>query len=137
MTTTAETNYGSTLKFNSVDIPQCQVLDWPEISTGKASITNHNSGGFSESLPNGLITIGDQTLSIICDGAIYGTLFGYMEDKLVAAAVLVDGQDTFTGTAFIASIKKEAADAQNPNAIKATVVIAWTGSIAITDTVAA
>lgn len=135
MTTTSDTNYGSTLKFNSVAVDQCQVIDWPEVSTGKSNVTNHGSGGYAESIPNGLVVLGDMTVSIVCDAAIYRTIEGHIAAGLVAPVIITDEHDTFTCNGYWLSIKKEGADAASPEAIKATGVIALTGQPTIIATV--
>jgi hypothetical protein len=59
-----------------------------------------------------------------------------MEAKTISECIVADSVDTMTFDGFYQSIKKESADAQNPNLQKVTVVIVPTGGITITDTVA-
>lgn len=131
MTTTATTNYGSTLTHGGVTIGVCMVVDFPEISTGKAVTTNHAGGGVAESIPNGLITLGDITLSVILAAGVLGAINTKIVNKTVATTVISNGVDTMTFLGYFLSVKAEAADATGPDANKATVVIASTGGITL------
>ena len=125
---TAVTNYGSLFTFSGVTVFKCIVTDFPEISTTRASTTNHSSGGFAEGIPSGLITLGDFTLSALNESGVLGALRTYMVNKTVATGVLTNGIDTLTGSCFILSVKPEPADAEDPQANKMTVVVSPTGS---------
>jgi hypothetical protein len=130
----ADTNYGSTLTKGGTTVGKCMIIDFPEISTGKAVTTNHAGGGVAESIPNGLISLGDITLSVILEA---GTLAGIntdIENKSVESIVITDNIDDMTFQGYYLSVKPEPADAENPDTHKATVVIACTGAVTI-DTV--
>lgn len=124
----ASTNYGSTFTFNATSIGKCIVIGFPELATEGADTTNHSSGGFGESIPNGLIRISDLTMSVLNEAGAYLALRTLMVNKTVATAVIGNGVDTLTGSAFVTSVKLEDADAQSPDANKLTVVLACTGS---------
>lgn len=124
----ATTNYGSTFTFNSTTIGKCIVVGFPEFATAEADITNHSSGGFGESIPNGLIRIGDLTMSLLDETGVYLALRTFMVNKTIATAIISNGVDTITGSAWVKSVKLEDADAQSPDANKLTVVLACTGS---------
>lgn len=129
MTTTANSNYGGTLTFNGAAVGACMVLDYPEIATGKAVTTNHAGGGVAESIPNGLVSLGDFTISVILTAGLLAGIKTSIVNKTVASVVLTDAVETMTFSGYYLSAKKEAADATSPDTIKATVVIAATGGI--------
>jgi hypothetical protein len=129
MTTTATTNYGSTFTFNGSSIGACQVIDFPEISTGEIETTNHAGGGVAEYIPDGVLRLGEMTLSVIIAAGVVTTLDTAIDNKTVANAVVGNGIDTMTMSAFIKSVKVESADATSPDADKATVVVRPTGTI--------
>lgn len=124
---TAVTNYGSTFTFNGSSIGKCIVVGFPELATDAANTTNHSSGGFAESIPNGVITVGDMTLSVLDETGVVSALRTLVVNKTVATAVVGNGIDTLTGSGWIKSVKVEDADAQGPDANKLTVVVACTG----------
>lgn len=126
---TGTSDYGSTLTFNASSIGKCIVIDFPELATDKINVTNHASGGYSEAIPSGLLTIGDITLMLLCEASKFGNIKDFMEAKTVGTVVISNGLDTFSGSGFFVSIKEESADAQGPNAVRASVVIAFTGSM--------
>jgi hypothetical protein len=132
MTTDAYTNYGSTLTKGSEEIGACIVIDFPEISTGKAVTTNHGSGGYAESIPNGLITLGDITLSVIMAANVLDGILTEMEAKTVSEVAITNGVDSLSFDGYYLSVKPEAADANSPDTVKATVVIACTGALSVT-----
>ncbi|HLE52699.1 MAG TPA: hypothetical protein VI755_11590 [Anaerolineales bacterium] len=132
MATEAYTNYGSTLTKGGVAVGACMVIDFPEIATGKANTTNHGSGGYAESIPNGLITLGDITLSVIVVDGVLATIRNEMASKTISSVVISDGVESMTFDGYYLSAKKEAADANSPDVSKLTVVIAPTGSLIIT-----
>lgn len=125
---TATTNYGSTFTFNGAVVGKCIVIGFPELATEGADTTNHSSGGFGESIPNGLIRISDLTMSVLNEAGVYLALRTFMVNKTIATAIIANGVDTLTGSAFVLSVKLEDADAQSPDANKLTVVLACTGS---------
>lgn len=125
---TATTNYGSTFTFNATTIGKCIVIGFPEFATAEADTTNHSSGGFGESIPNGLIRIGDLSMEVLNEAGVYLALRTLMVNKTVATAIIANGVDTITGSAWVKSVKLEDADAQSPDANKLTVVLACTGS---------
>ena len=123
----ADSDYGTTLTKGGVTVGRAMVIDWPELATDEINTTNHASGGWSEKIPSGLINVGDITLMVLVEANLYGTVIAEMEAKTISAVVLSDAQDTFTANGFYKSVKKEAQDAQSPNAIRASVVISFTG----------
>lgn len=125
---TATTNYGSTFTFNGAVVGKCIVIGFPELATEGADTTNHSSGGFGESIPNGLIRISDLTMSVLNETGVYLALRTFMVNRTIATAIIANGVDTLTGSAYVLSVKLEDADAQSPDANKLTVVLACTGS---------
>ena len=131
MPTTATTNYGMTFTFNGSSIGSCQIIEYPEVSTGVVETTDHAGGGVAEFIPSGVLTLGQITLSVICSVASnVTTLDTAMDNKTVANSVISNGVNTATFSSFIQSIKIESADATGPEANKMTVVIQPTGTIA-------
>jgi len=122
-------DYGSTLTFAAQAIGKCIVIDFPELATDKIDTTNHASGGYSEAIPSGLLRIGDITLMVLCEAGKFGAIKDFMEAKTTGAIVVANPLDSFSGTGFFVSIKEEAADAQAPNAVRASVVMAFTGTL--------
>lgn len=131
MTTTAISNYGSTLTFSGAAIGACIVIDFPELTTDKIETTNHAGGGVREYIPSGLIGLSDITLSVITAASVLSAIKTYMQNKTVATAVVTNGVDTMTFSAFFTSVKSEAADAQSPDANKVTVVLSPTGGLTL------
>lgn len=131
MPTTATSNYGSTFTFSGASIGACIVIDFPELTTDKLETTNHAGGGVREYIPSGLLGLGDITLSVVIAANVVSALKTYMQNKTVATAVISNGVDTMTFSAFFTSVKSEGADAQSPDANKATVVIAPTGGLTL------
>lgn len=125
---TATTNYGSTFTFNSVTIGKCIVIGFPEFATEGPDTTNHSSGGWGESIPSGLIRVGDLTMSVLNEAGVYLAIRTLMVNKTIGPSVIANGVDTITGQSWIKSVKLEDADAQSPDANKLTVVVAPTGS---------
>lgn len=132
MATEAYINYGSTLTKGGVAVGACLVIDFPELSTGKANTTNHGSGGYEESIPTGLIALGDVTLSVIVKDGVLTGIRNEMQSKTISTVAISDGVETVSGDGYYVSAKKEAADAQSPDVSKLTVVIAFTGPLAVT-----
>jgi hypothetical protein len=127
----ATSNYGSTITKGGTTVGKCMVTDYPEIATGKANATHHGSGGWAESIPTGLITVGDVTISLILEE---GTLPGILADivaKSIEPIVITNGVDTMTFDGYYISAKPEAADATAPDVYKASVVIGTTGDIVL------
>jgi hypothetical protein len=52
-----------------------------------------------------------------------------MEAKTTGTIIVANPLDSFSGTGFFVSIKEEAADAQSPDAVRASVVMAFTGTL--------
>jgi hypothetical protein len=129
----ATSNYGATLTKGGSTVGACMVIDFPEISVGKAVTTNHGSGGYAESIPNGLISLGDITLSVILVDAVLTGIQTEMEAKTVSEVVITNGIGEMSFDGYYLSVKPEAADANAPDALKATVVIACTGAITFDD----
>ena len=125
---TATTNYGSTFTFNGVSLGKWIVIGFPEFATAEADTTNHSSGGFGESIPNGLIRMSDLTMSLLDETGVYLALRALMVNKTIATAIIANGVNTITGSAWVKSVKPEDADAQSPDANKLTIVMACTGS---------
>ena len=131
---TAVTNYGATLTKGGQPVGKCMIIDFPEISTGKAVTTNHGSGGVAESIPNGLVSLGDITLSVILEAGTLSGINSDIDSASVESIVITNGAEDMTFNGYYLSAKPEPADAENPDTHKATVVIACTGAISI-DTV--
>jgi hypothetical protein len=131
MATIASSNYGSTFTFSGSAVGACVVIDFPELTTDKMETTNHAGGGVREWIPSGLIGLGDITLSVITAASVVSALKTYMQNKTVATAVVSNGVDTMTFSAFFTSIKPEAADATGPDANKLTVVLSPTGGLTL------
>lgn len=127
----ADSDYGSTLTKGGVTIGRCIVIDFPELTTDKIDTTNHASGGWSEGIPSGLIRAGDITLMVLIEGALVATVVAEMEAKTISTVVVANPQDSFSFSGFYQSIKVEGADAQSPNAVRASVVITPTGEVTI------
>lgn len=127
-----DSDYGSTITKGGVTIGKCIVIDWPELSTDKINTTNHASAGWSEGIPSGLITSGDITLMVLVEGVLYEGVIAEMEAKTISPVVITDTVNTLTGNGFYQSIKKEAQDAQSPNAVRASVVVTFTGELSVT-----
>lgn len=124
----AVTNYGSTFTFNGSSIGKCIIVGFPEVVMDDAETTNHSSGGYAESIPSGLVRVGDLTLSVLDETGVFAAIRLLMTNKTVATAVIGNGLDTLTGSGWIRSVKVEDADATDPDANKLTVVVACTGS---------
>lgn len=120
-------NYGSTFTHNGVTY-KCYVIDFPEISTGKINTTNHSSGGKGESIPDGVVTLGDLSLMIKEEAGTASTLNTAITNKTIAAATLSNGVTTFSGQAWIQAAKPESADAQSPDDTKLSVTVCCTGA---------
>lgn len=128
----AESDYGSTITKGGVTVGKCKVADFPEIATGKLSSTHHGSGGFAESVPNKLITLGDITISLILEAGTLAGILADIEAQSIEEIVISNGIDDMTFDGFYLSTKPEPADADSPKLITASVVIACTGPIVIT-----
>src|SRR5687768_3805736 len=98
---TATTNYGSTFTFNGAVVGKCIIIGFPELTTEGADTTNHSSGGFGESIPNGLIRISDLTMSVLNEAGVYLALRTLMVNKTIATAIIANGVDTLTGSAYV------------------------------------
>jgi hypothetical protein len=123
--TTGTSDYGSTFtKGGSAPAPAI-VVDFPEFSTKKINITNHGSGGKAEQIPSGLVEASDITLKLLLETGDFAAIESEMESKTISSVVVSNGLNTITGNGFYTAAKQEQADAQNPNAIEATVVVAW------------
>ena len=122
------TDYGSVLTFGAASLGSCIVTGFPEVVMDEADTTNHSGGGYAESIPTGLVRVGDLTLSLLAEAGMWDDILALQVAKTVDAVEITNGLDTITGDGWIRSIKVEDADATDPNAIKLTVVIACTGS---------
>lgn len=129
-----ESNYGATITFGGNPIGKCQVTGWPSIATEKVDATHHGSGGYAEFIPNGLITLGEFSISLILEDGVLDSIHDFMAAQTIDEVVIVDGIDTFTFDGFFLSAEKGEADATAPDVNKADVVIAATGAITITTT---
>jgi len=124
---TATSNYGSTWTFNGASY-KCIVTGFPELTTDALDATNHSSGGYAESIPSGLVRVGDITMSVLEEAGNFATFQTAMVNKTVATSVVENNLATLTGSSFIISVKQEDADAQSPDVNKLTVVVAATGT---------
>ena len=121
-------NYGSTWTFNAVSY-KVIVTGFPEVTTDEIDTTHHASGGFAESIPSGLLRVGNITMEVLEESGNYSTLQTAMTNKTVANSVIENNLTTLTGSSYIKSVKMEDADAQSPDANKLTVVLAMTGTL--------
>lgn len=121
-------NYGSTWTFNGASY-KVIVTGFPEVTTDEIDTTNHSSGGFAESIPSGLVRVGNVTMEVLEESGNYSTLQTAMTNKTVANSVIENNLTTLTGSSYIKSVKLEDADAQSPDANKMTVVLAMTGTL--------
>lgn len=119
-------NYGSTWTFANASY-KCIVTGFPEITTDELDSTNHSSGGYAESVPSGLVRVGDITMSVLEESGNFSTFQTAMVNKTIATSVIENNLTTLTGSSFIVSVKMEDADAQSPDVNKLTVVLAATG----------
>jgi hypothetical protein len=124
----AASNYGSLFTFNAASIGKCIVTGFPEVVMGDAETTNHSGAGYAESIPDGLVRVGDLTLSVLDEAGVYTAIRLLMTNKTVATAIVTNNIDTITGSGWIRSVKVEDADANDPDANKLTVVVACTGA---------
>ena len=129
----AVSNYGLTLTKGGQPVGKCKVINNPEVSTEKISSTHHGSGGWAESIPSGLITVGDIELEVICEATTFYDVVAEMEAQTISSVVITDAVDTFTCNGYYLSAKKSGADADNPDLVKATVKIAFTGEPTLDD----
>ena len=125
---TAVSNYGSLFTFNGASVGKCIVTGFPEVVMDDAETTNHSGSGYAESIPTGLVRVGDLTLSVLDESGVYTALRLLQTNKTIATAVITNGIDTLTGSGWIRSVKLEDADATDPDANKLTVVVACTGA---------
>lgn len=127
MTTGSYSNYGSVFQYPSGTAYPALVVDYPEFITEAKEITNNLSGGKDEYIYSGLVRRSAQTISILGTPGIYATLKGYQTSKSINCAVVSDSIETETGNALLTNVKKEAADQQNPDAVKIAITLQWTG----------
>lgn len=129
---TAVNNYGTTLTKGGTPIGKIMVQDYPEITTGKAVTTHHGSGGVATHMPNGLITLGDMTVSIQLEEGTLASIHADMAAESVEPIVLTDNTDVLTiAEGYFLSVKPEPADANAPDTHKASLVIACSGALVI------
>jgi len=134
MTTGSASNYGGGFGFPSGTVYPCIVLDYPESKMGALQITNHAGAGKTEYIPSGLTDNGEFSLSILGQHGTYGTLKTAQAAKTVNVCCLTNPLDSLVFSGMITSVKEEAADAQNPDAVKLTVSVQPTGDITIANT---
>lgn len=128
----AVSNYGSTFTFNGSSIGKCRIITPPSLEMDDAETTNHSSSGWAESIPGGLIRVGDTTIELLNESGVLSALRTSMVNKTVAAAVITNGIDTLTSAgAWIKSITPTEADATDPEANGLTIVIANTGALTV------
>ena len=130
----AESDYGSTITKGGQAVGKCIVIDFPEISTDKIPTTHHGSGGWGEKIPSGLLNQGDVSLMVLLETGVFDGIVDEMLAKTVDEVVISNEINTMSFSGFYLTAKQEAADAQAPNAVRASVVIAATGAIAINTT---
>lgn len=128
----AESDYGSTLTKGGQAIGRCIIIGFPELSSEKINTTNHASNGWSEGIPSGLIQAGDITCMVLLEeGTDITAMIDEMLAKTISEVVLANGVNSFTFDGFYLSVKPEDADAQAPNAVRASVVMTPTGEIEV------
>ena len=121
-------NFGSTWQFGNTTY-KCIVTGFPEITTDKLNATNHSSPGYAESVPSGLVTVGDITMSVLEESGNFSALQTAMVNKTVQNSIIENNLTTLTGSSYVISVKMEDADAQSPDINKLTVVLAMTGTL--------
>lgn len=126
-----ESDYGSTITKGGTMVGKCIVIDFPEMATDKINTTNHAGGGFSSGIPSGLINVGDITLMVLMEAGVFAGVVDEMLAKTVSEVVITNTVDTITGDGFYLSIKEESADAQSPNAVRASVVVSFAEGVII------
>lgn len=131
LTTGTASAYASEFHFPSgTVIYAAQVIGFPEIAMGERNITNHGNGGVEERVPNGLVAAGDFTVQIITTAGI-SSLHTDRTAGTERLCFLKGKIHTYLFTGWIKSIKEEDADAQNPDSVKATVVVTPHGGVTI------
>jgi hypothetical protein len=126
------TNYGSTLTFNGATIGKCVVEGFPEISTGKIDTTNHAGGGKAESIPSGLVSLGDLTVTVLEEAGTLAAIKTYIDNKTVGTIAIANNSSTMSGQGYFLSVAPGEADAQDPDANKLEVALACTGAWTVT-----
>mgnify|MGYP003499875261 FL=1 len=124
-------NYGSLLTFNGSELGKCKVQDYPEPVMGRRSVTNHSSGGVAEQAPNGLVTLGDITLDLIVAAGTMANLASLQSAKTVGVIQITNLIDVWECDGFIASFKQNPADANSPDTMTVSVVLATTGALTV------
>ena len=127
MTTGTYSNYGSVFQYPSGTAYPALVVDYPEFTMEAKEVTNNLSGGVDEYIYSGLQKRSPVTISILGRPGSYATLKAFETSKSTNCCVLSDSVETETGQALVTSVKKEAADQQNPDAVKLSIVFQWTG----------
>src|SRR6266545_7118894 len=101
---TVSSNYGSTLTFNGATIGKCVVEGFPEISTDKIDTTNHASGGKGESIPSGLVRLGDMTVTLFEEAGTMAAIKAYIDNKTVGTVAIANNSSTMSGQGFFLSV---------------------------------
>jgi hypothetical protein len=127
----ADSNYGSTFTKGGSTIGKCIVVDFPELSTEKINITNHDSNGKTQYIPSKLIDAGDITLSVLAETTELSGIYTDMEAESIEQCIITNPVDTMTFSGWYQSVKEEPADAQSPDAVKLTVILAITGGVVV------
>lgn len=126
------TNYGETITKGGQPLGSCRVIKRPKITVGKRSTTNHGSGGWAGSAPNGLKTVDDVSVEVLLEAGVLSTLIadigGPTEEIVITGAF-----ESLTFDGWIVSVDPKDADADSPDTDKATVVIAVTGEVTVDD----
>jgi hypothetical protein len=131
LTTGTASQYGSEFHFpTGTVIYAAQVLGVPEISEGERNITNHGNGGFEERAPNGLLSAGDFTLSILATPG-HLALHTAQAAKTENVCFIKGKVFTYLFTGWIKSIKEEDADATSPDSSMLTVVVTPRGQVTV------
>ena len=132
LTTGTATNYGSEFHYPSGTVVYAaQVLGFPELSAGERNTTNQGSGGFEERRPNGLVSAGDFTLSLLATPGNTLSLYTDMKAKTERVCYLKNPVHGYLFTGWMKSIKEEDADAKSPDSVKLTVVVVPAGEITL------
>lgn len=143
----AETNYG--LLLQKEDTPGSETwtvigkvieCGFPKITTGAVDTTNHSSGGYGYSIPNGLISLSSFDAKLELEVASLAAIYADMVAKTIAnyQITIANTLQTIWGfAAFPLSIEPASSNAQKPDELMFGVTFQPTGPIDFDVSVAA
>lgn len=130
--TSATTNYGTLLKRSGVTLAEVVSIDAPEYAQAAAEATNHSSSGVREFVSTKLAEMAEFKATLNVPDAGLATLLTDMTSGAVTAySITFPNTDVQTFSALVTSIKFLAADAQNPDVLKAEVTFRPTGTLGL------